>query len=185
MRLSHVSAVLVLLPVLAFAREEPNRAKVEEPEGVFGVDSVYLVGVNDRFVGFNEGRRYAVSINEHLPDAKVSRAKLARLLKEQKQLDQVVFEWFGKETPKRLNIVIGDKVPVQIAQAAIAAYAVDAKVPVYIVLKSDDENVGRTYRIFLGSLVDFGNDPLKPEQLRELVKPDLSQERFTELLSKK
>ena len=184
MRLSHVAAMLVLLPALALAGDDPNKTKFEEPEGLLQVKGIGIYSINDR-ISFSGGRRYGISINEHVSDAKARRAKFAKDLKEQKQLDQVVFDWFGKQPPKRLNIEIGSKVPVQIAQAAITAYGLESKIPVFIKRCTDDESLGRTQSIVVGGLVDIDAEALKPEQLRALVKPGLTQEQFVRLLSKK
>ena len=94
MRLSHAAVVLVLLPALAFAGDEPNKPKVEESEGFLEVKLIATYDVNG-VIGFSGGRRYAISINEHLADAKSHRAKFAKALQEQKQLDQVVFVVWG------------------------------------------------------------------------------------------
>ena len=184
MRLSHAVVVLLLVPALALARDEPKKEKAEEPEGFLEVNRVFFLSVNDHFVGFNEGRRYDISINKLLPNAKAARAKLAKALKEQKNLDQTVFDWFGDDQLKRLNIGIGSKVPVQIAQAVIATYAMEAKLPVHIFLVCEDHDLAKTYRVGVGGYVDTGRDAMNPEQLRELVKPGLSQERFAEMLTK-
>ena len=184
MRHSHAAVVLLLVPALALARDEPKKEKVEEPEGLLEATAIIPVSINHNLVGFNQGRPYAISINEQLPGAKSSRAKFAKALEAQKYLDLVVFEWFGKKPPKRLNIMIGNKVPVHIAQAAIAVFAVDSNIPVYLCLMRKDEALGSTRCIYVGALVDCGEDAFKPEQLRELIKPGLSQERFAEMLTK-
>jgi len=123
-------------------------------------------------------------VNKHLPDAKALRVKLSASLGEQKQLDQVVFGWFGRKPPTRLNISIGDSVPVEMAQAVISAYATGAKLPVHIEQMPEDEQLGRTRRVFVGGLVDFDSTAATPEQIQELLKPGLRREQFAKLLSK-
>ena len=184
MRLSHAAAVILLVPALALARDEPKKEKVEEPDGFLEVPGIFAYHINKRLVSFNGGRPYAISINEHLPDAKACRTKLLDLLKEQKQLDKFVFNWFGKTAPKQMNIMIGDKVPVQTAQAVIKTYAVGRKMLVYVQLMTKDDDFDHTAQVYVGGLVEPQGPPATAEQLRELVKPGLSQERFAEMLTK-
>jgi hypothetical protein len=185
MRLSHTLAVLVLLPALVLAQGDPPAdKKVEEPKELVEVETTSTLSINGRFMGFAPGRRLAIGINEHLPDARKSRTKLAHTLKEEKQLDQVVFSWFGKKSPKRLNLMIGDEVPVSTAQAAIVAFAKDSKIPVYMTLMTVNGGLGNNYRVYVGGLVDRGQGPLTGEKIEKLVKPGLTTEEFHKLLSK-
>jgi hypothetical protein len=185
MYLFQVFAALVLLPTLAIAQGDPtHEAKVDDPGGLLEVDSTVVLRFNGEMVSFNQGRRYAISVNKLIPDARTFRAKLAVALKEQKQLDQVVFDWFGKESLKRLNLQIGDKVPIPTVQAAISAFATESKLPVYIALATKDERLSHNYCVIVGGLVNRGKGPLMPEQIRELLKPGLTQDQLAKLLPK-
>jgi hypothetical protein len=178
MRIAHVSAVLVLLPILAVAGAEPPAApKADDPPGLLEVPRVATFDVFGK-VSFNQGRRYAISINEHLPEARASRTKLAARLKEHKLLDQIVFGWIGKmeKPPARLNLLIGDNIPIEVAQAVIAAYVAGAKLPVHIKLTVEDGQLLRTRRITVGGFVDYDTDAVTPAQIMELLKPGLSHE---------
>ena len=143
---------------------------------------VGTIEVNGK-ISFNEGRQYAISVNQGLPNAKASRAKLIAALGEQKQLNQVVFGWLGKKQPTRLNLWVGNKVPVEVA-VVVAAYATDTKLPVYIILMTEDEQLNHTHCVYIG-LVDSDIDPVTPEKIKVLLKPGLTAEQFAKLLPKK
>jgi hypothetical protein len=179
-----LSCVAVCVLVFSALAEEPKKVNAGEPEGFLEVGVIGTVYINGTWVGFNQGRRYGISINKHLPNARDARAKLAVVLKEQKQLDQVVFDWFGRGPLKRLDIVIGTNIPVGVAQALISAYATESKIPVYVVLRTTDGAVEGTSLIHVGSLVSHGKDPITQEQLREVLKPGLTPEQFAKLLPK-
>lgn len=185
--------VLLSLVLAAVRTDAAIAQEFHEPPGFLEVEQIVCYEVKIRLRHdregfdirkFNRGRSYAISINEHLPDARAARAKLARILDEGMQLCKVVSHWFGTEAPKRLNIMIGSEVPVGIAQAALAAYAVEAKLPVYIVLVDEDAGFNETRRVYIGGLVDLGEEPMPPGEIRGLLKPGLTHEELAKLLPK-
>jgi len=179
-----LSAVLVVLPILTVVHADPpSPRKADEPPGLLEVPVIGIVEVNGKW-SFNNGRRYSISVNKHLPDAMASRAALVATLHEQKQLDQVVFDWFGKKLPTRLNLLIGDNVPVEMAQAVVAAYADGSKIPVHITLMTEDEQLGLTRAVYVGGLVDRDDAPVMRKQIQELLKPGLTHQQFAKVLLK-
>jgi hypothetical protein len=183
MHVNGVLAALVLLCALFPARGEPPREAVPaEPKGLFEVPFIIMYDINGR-KSFNSGREFVIAINEQLPDARARRAKLTNALEGTRHLDGVVFEWFGKKPPKRLDIEIGDQVPVELVQQVIAAYADKSQIPVHLTLATKDEATRKTHRVYIGSLDESGKDPATPELIRELLKPGLRQQQLAKLLS--
>jgi hypothetical protein len=128
------------------------------------------------------GRPYLISINRQLPDANEARNRMAKRLSKNGQLDKVAFNWFGKEAPKRLNLAIGKTVPVEVAQAAVAAYARDSKLPVYLYRMSTDGGFGETKSVYVGAVKDRGMTPTTAEQIKSLLKAGLTGDEFMKLL---
>jgi hypothetical protein len=186
MRLPPFLAVLVLLPTFAFAQIPPPREKkVEEPKELMEVKTTVVVRVNGEFKCFSGGRRFCISINSSLPNARVARGQLVKALTDQKQLDQVVLSRMGNdEAVRRLNISIGDQMPISMAQASIAAFATDSKLPIHLELLTANEGLGYRYRIFIGGYADRDNQPLTSKQIQELLKPGLSAEELHTLIAK-
>ena len=184
MGLSQILAVLVLLPALTLARAEPPPTAKADPKGFLEVPHIGITEVNGK-ISFNEGRQYAIAVNKHFPNAKEAKGKMESALGKQKLLDQIVFKWFGKEPPTKLNLLVGNKVPVEMAQAVVAAYAARYEVPVYITMMTEDEELDHTRCVYVGAVVDSDIDPVTPEKIKELLKPGLTAEQFAKLLPKK
>ena len=140
-------------------------------------------GNPDLPTAFNGGASFVVSINRFLPGSRALRADLVQRLREAKLLDRVVFEWFGDERlkPQTCELHIGRRVPVAMAQAALRACTDRARVPVVFALSEEDGDFGSTQRVYIGALVASGKDPIKPEQLRALLKEGLTQEEFLKI----
>lgn len=133
---------------------------------------------------FNSKRPYVISINEKLPGARAARNRLVAGLHDRQQLDQFVFEWCGsnRDAPERLNLVIGKYVPVGVAQAVIATFATDSTLPVYIHRYTAEGKFGNTQRVYVGSLLNRGNEPMKAEQIKALLNPVLTHHEAMQLV---
>jgi hypothetical protein len=133
---------------------------------------------------FNNYRPYVISINEFLPGAKELRENLINSLAREGILQQVVFEWFGKGPLQAIELKIGGKVPVTIAQAVLRACGSVAKIPVILTINQEDGYnqkggpYGHSQRVYVGSLMKSGRPPATPEKLQSLLKPGLSQQEF-------
>ncbi len=176
--------ILALLPVQAV---QPGSPKPPEPEaknadGLLEVKSVTWLSVNEKLVGFNGGRPYAISINQQIPGAAAARTQLVGVLKERKLLGQAVFAWHGTAPPKRIDVLVGDEVPVPLAQAVIAAYVPQATLPVYVASATRDDGFYLKRRVMVGSLLTCGDTPVTAEQVRRLLAPGLTREQLTGLL---
>src|SRR5687768_16891490 len=105
MGLSRLIARLVVIAVpLAVSCGCTAAAAPPDPPGLLEVESVKHEGGPDGPT-FNGGRPFVISINQKLPHAKAARIRLAARLHEAGQIDKFVFEWFGTDAPKRLNLV--------------------------------------------------------------------------------
>src|SRR5262245_768253 len=170
LRRSSCILLLVALQPLSYqsraAEQPPNLPGFLEAETIYWKD-----GAEGPI--FNENRHFVISICKKLPEANASRNKLIEQLGANKQLDKVVFQWFGTNGANRLDIQVGKNVPVEVAQAVIAAYARDSKLPVFLHRVSQDGMFANTHRVFIGSLEAYGKAPLKREEIKVLLRPGL------------
>jgi hypothetical protein len=187
MRASFLIACAVL-PVAVLAASLVRTAAAQPPElpGFLEAETIECTkpNSNEGKWTFNMKRSYVISINEKLPGANAARSRLVAGLHDRGQLDQFVFEWFGsdRDAPERLNLVIGENVPVGAAQAVIATFATDSTLPVYIHRRTADDEFGHTQRVYVGSLRNRGEEPMKDEQIKALLNPVLTHDKLMELL---
>lgn len=132
---------------------------------------------------FNSGRPFVVSINSGVPGARAARAAFVSILARNRLLDKVVFEWFGPRTPKALEIEIGSKVPVEMAQAAVRAFCRRVDMPVVVSVNTQDGQFGNTQRIYVGGLVATGKPPTSRDRIDALLREGISQEDFRAIAS--
>lgn len=193
MRNPYLPIILVaLLMKIASPADLAAAEAFREPSRLLEVPTITRYEVKYRFArlelfnfrGFDQGRPYAISINARLPSASRDRARMVERLQQRKQLDRIVFDWFGTGTgePKRLNLSIGSEVPVEVAQAAIEAYALGAKCPVFIQVMEEDKGFAETHRIYIGGLVDFGKRSTPPEAVLSVLEAGLTRKQFARRL---
>ncbi|MCL4203616.1 MAG: hypothetical protein KJ000_14020 [Pirellulaceae bacterium] len=187
MRASYLIACAVL-PVAVLAASLVGTAAAQPPDlpGFLEVEKIGPAkpSSNEGKWTFNMKRPYVISINEKLPVANAARNRLVAGLHDRGQLDQFVFEWFGsdRDAPDRLNLVIGQNFPVGAAQAVIATFAADSALPVYIHRRTADDEFGHTQRVYVGSLRNRGEEPMKAEQIKALLNPVLTHDELMQLL---
>jgi hypothetical protein len=94
-----------------------------------------------------------------------------------------VFEWFGPKTPETLEIKIGSKVPVEMAQAAVRVFGRRDDIPVVISVDTVDGPYGNTQQIYIGGLVATGKPPTSRDRIDALLREGISQEDFRAIAS--
>jgi hypothetical protein len=132
---------------------------------------------------FNFGKLFVVSINSGVPGARAARDALAGILARNRLLDKVVFEWFGPKTPETLEIEIGSKVPVEMAQAVVRVFCRREDMPVVISVDTEDGQFGNTQRIYIGGLVASGKPPTRRDRIDALLREGISQQDFRAIAS--
>ena len=141
---------------------------------------------------FNHDRSFAISINRGIPGSSEMRKRLATLLADNGQLNEVVFIWFGTVKPQTIEIKIGRRIPIEIAQAVVKVLshledtsvvlsALDDKV---VVSRQKVFNFGYSQRVIMGSLVQSKRKPITKEITAALLKEGLTQAEFFRVLSK-
>jgi hypothetical protein len=103
-------------------------------------------------------------------------------LSDSERLDRFVFEWFGADAPAQLNLGIGNNVPVEAAQAVIAAYAVGSAPPVHLYRMDKDDDFGNTHRVYVGGLQSHAREPMKAERIKALLDPLLTRDELMKLI---
>jgi hypothetical protein len=94
-----------------------------------------------------------------------------------------VFAWFGPKTPEAVEIKIGSKVPVEMAQAAVRVFCRREDMPVVISVDTEDGQFGNTQRIYVGGLVATGKPPTSRDRIDALLREGISQEDFRAIAS--
>ncbi|MGD0199165.1 MAG: hypothetical protein ABSD27_00285 [Bryobacteraceae bacterium] len=132
---------------------------------------------------FNSGRPFVVSINSGVPGARAARGAFVSILARNRLLDKVVFEWFGPKNPEAVEIEIGSKVPVEMAQAAVRVFGRRDDIPVVVSVDTEDRQFGNTQRIYIGGLVATGKPPTSRDRMDALLRQGISQQDFRAIAS--
>jgi hypothetical protein len=140
---------------------------------------------------FNHDKLFLISVNRVIPDAAVVRDELARLLAARGVLDQILFHSFGSAKPETVEVGIGKRVPVEVAQAVVKALAGRENLPVTVYVYKDDtisvENrrlyFAYTQRVIIGVINKPRGKPLSKEKAEALLVEGMTRERFFKLLS--
>lgn len=127
---------------------------------------------------FNGQRPFAVSVARDLANTVKVREDLIQRLAQIRMLDQVVFEWFDVQDAKAFVVDIGNKVPVGVAQAALAAAGNHMKDMPVVLLISTQGDFDDVQRVYLGSRVPGGAKPLTEQKLAALLKPGITRLQF-------
>lgn len=132
---------------------------------------------------FNDDRPWVCSMNKHLPAVEGKWHNLVDRLEAEMLLDQVVFEWFGSEKPDTIELKIGAKIPLRIAQATIAMFARPASAPVIVSVMTEDTDFGNTQRMYIGALVPTERAVTSPEQIEAVLKRDITHRQFLQIIA--
>lgn len=130
---------------------------------------------------FNGQRPYAISVCRDLANTVKVREELIQRLAKIRMLDQVVFEWFDVLNAESFVVDIGNKVPVGIAQAALAAAGNHMKDMPVVLMISTQGDFDDVQRIYLGSRVPKDTKQLTNEKLAALLKPGLTRQQFLKI----
>ena len=129
---------------------------------------------------FNE-RPFAISINVAIPGHPRLQPELGWQLDALGRLGDLVFEEFGGEVIPRLEIHIGEAIPVDVAQAVLAVYGNHPELPVYVGITPAGDFASEQ-RVYIGGFVHTLDRPLAPELLERLLAPGLTIETLHALL---
>ncbi len=136
---------------------------------------------------FNYATSFVISINRGIQDVNVLRENLAKILIEKvepQDIDKILFDFFGETRPETLGIMIGSRVPLKIAQAVVRVFSQQSALPITITINADDGIFGNTQRVYIGGLVRAEKNPISLETIDILLREDISQEEFIEIVSK-
>jgi hypothetical protein len=179
-----------VLPGISFAalllcQPTPLLAQPEVSPDLTEVETIMVTRTDGQLLPFrfNSGRPFVVSINSGVPGARAARGAFVSILARNRLLDKVVFEWFGPKTPETLEIEIGSKVPVEMAQAAVRLFCRRVDMPVVISVDTEDGVFGNTQRIYIGGLVASGKPPTNRDRIDALLREGISQEDFLAIAS--
>jgi hypothetical protein len=127
---------------------------------------------------FNFGRPFVVSLNSGIPEVKAIRKELVGILNQSRILEQVVFEWFGPSKVESIQIGIGNRVPVGLAQSVLRVFSRQKGIPIILDIADTDGDFGDTQRVYVGGLVKSRTKPLSKERLEALLKDGIEQREF-------
>lgn len=123
---------------------------------------------------FNYGTSFVILINRRIPDVNTLRENLAKILTEKQVIDKILFSWFGKTSLETLEIKIGSRVPLNIAQAVLKVFSRQSALPIIITIDAKDGG----QRVLVGGLMKTGKNPMNQEKIDALLREKISQEEF-------
>ena len=178
----HASVLLVVLVFAGFstcarAQAEPKNVPLED-------ESISQNACDDSRLPnrFNSSRPFVISFNEKIPDARPVRAAIVRSLGQKGLLDLIVFEWFGSTEPETIEIKFGAKVPLAVSQSVLKALSRNKDLKLVLSVSTTNNEFGDMQRVYVGSLVKSGKQPVTPRKLQELLSDDLTLAEFIEMI---
>ena len=108
---------------------------------------------------------------------------LHEILKKYKCYDTILFDWFGGNSgqPETIEILIGEKIPIEMAQAVIKVFSSQKDIPIILSRSGPDTDYAQS--VIIGSLDLSGNKPLSKKKIKNLLKSNLTQQKFMEYIS--
>jgi len=164
--------VIVLGPVLA-AQNQPNYQVME-------VEKINVRNTDDPVLKkrFNYDKPFVIQVNRKIPNARALRDNLVQFLGKKGLLDILAFNWFGETELQSIEINIGVNVPLGISQSVLRTFSKQAELPLIVSVESQDDRVGGTQHIYIGSLVKSGKKPIDPSKLNALMSDEMSRDDF-------
>lgn len=135
---------------------------------------------------FNYNTSYVISINYFIPDREVLYKNLKNTLAEEVEkeiIDKILLNTFVSQSIDTLQITIGSRVPVSIAQAVIKVYSQQSSLPIIINIKSLSGELRHTERIYVGSLGKNNKKPISQEKIDALLSDEISHDEFIRIVS--
>lgn len=181
------TAVVILVMYAAVPAQVNNSSELQEGERVV----IKKVDDGKLPARFNYDRPFLISINRGVPDAPSIKGELIKLMSGDGMLDKVLFETFGSEGLTNVEVKIGKRVPVEIAQAVIRVLSGRESLPLTVYVYKDDiitqDNrqhfFAYTQRIIIGSLGERKGKALNKERTEALLREGITQKEFIKLLS--
>ena len=180
--------------VASVAQASATQPQAASPHELGDAENVTITKAGDKELParFNYGRPFLVSVNRGITGAAGLKSEIVRDVSQAGMLDRVLFESFGTESPARVEVKIGKRVPVEIARAVIRALAGRRDLAVYVDVYKDDnfKYEGRpiyfayTQRVIVGSFGKSKGKPLTGEKAAALLREGVTREEFFKLLSK-
>ena len=183
MKVRPATALLVMLatalcmPLHSSLSQDDSKAVFREAEKV----KVHTkISMDDRIISikFNFGRPFLVSLNSGIPESKTIRTELVGILNQKGILDQVVFDWFGPSKLESIHIMIGNRIPVALAQSILRVFSRQGDLPINLSILDTEGFSGSTQRVYVGGLVKNKFKPLTQERIEDLLKDGLEQSEF-------
>lgn len=193
MRLTLLKLFAAVWFVASVAQASAAQPQAASPHELDDAENVNITLADDKALParFNYGRPFLVSVNRGIPGAAGLKSEIIKDVSQAGMLDRVLFESFGAESPARVEVKIGKRVPVEIARAVIRALAGRQDLAVYVHVYKDDNFIqdGRriyfayTQRVIVGSFGKSKGKPLSSEKAAALLREGITRKEFFKLLS--
>lgn len=172
-------AIGLLASLRAFAADSVVEVRLDQ------MVTVTATGDDQLPFKFNADRPFVISLNLSIPGYDAFKGNLVANLTAGDLAGKVVFDLFASEKPPQfVEVILGRRVPVAIAQAVIKAVGAIPGLKMTLVLETEDNQFGGTQRIYVGSLTQKPRTPVSAEKLRSLLAPQHSPEEFHALVVK-
>lgn len=166
-----LTAVVALYGALAAGNEKADDPRVK----IADVVSMGPSGNPELPWAFNRNCLFVVSFNSSIPLADRVKESLFSNLGARNMLERTVFDFFsGDRPPEFIELKIGSRVPVELAQAVIQTFSDARDLPVTTSLETEDSGHGSTQRVYIGSLIQKPRKPVTQGRFRALLRPGLS-----------
>jgi hypothetical protein len=193
MRITLLKLFAAVWFVASVAQASAAQPQAASPHELDDAENVSITKADDKALParFNYGRHFLVSVNRGIPGAAALKGEIIKDVSQAGMLDRVLFESFGTESPARVEVRIGKRVPFEIARAVIRALAGRPDLAVYVHVYTDDNLMldGRpiyfayTQRVIVGGLGKSQGKPLTGEKAAALLREGITRKEFFKLLS--